>query len=190
MTSFEGDQENMVAYEKRRASAPVRGLSHASIRVRDIVATRDFYEGVLGLPMTWVLVDQDIFDGKACEFIYAWFEMGVGHLAFFEIPEGKGVPYEPSRDHHESYLGLEVSSLDELFRLERRLKEHGVECSMSNRGWATALYFNDPDGWPRGFSYHHDNADHVLNQAQAARDTFDKYVAKRRGATGVGEHAN
>ena len=166
----------------RKADLPIRGLSHASIRVQDIEATRRFYEDVLGLRLTWTLVNRMDVGGQMCDFIYAWFELGSGYLGFFEIFDAKTEPHKPSREHVEMHFAMEISSLAALHDMEKRLQSEGQDCSVSNRGWCTSLYFNDPDGWALEFTFHHEDADETLDQAQAARDSFAKYIAKSRSA--------
>ena len=164
---------------ERRSATLIRGLSHAAIRVKDIETTRSFYEGLLDLPMTHARVASYTTEsGENRKFIHAFFEMGEGFVAFFEVVGTKDKPFQQSGDNVETHFAMRVSSEDDLRKFEKKLKDAGVKCEVIRHAWCTSLYFNDPDDWPLEIAHHFDEADTVLDEAEIARDNFAKWLAE------------
>lgn len=172
------------ARSERRANNPIRGLSHAAIRVKDIEATRAFYEDVLELPMTHARVAKfKTEEGEECEFIHAFFEMGEGYVAFFEVIGGKGEPFKQSGDNIETHFAMRVNSEDDLRFYEKKLKAAGIKCDVIKHAWCTSLYFNDPDDWPLEIAHHFDDADDALDEMDKARAYFSDWLARNPRAS-------
>lgn len=164
----------------RKGANPIRGLSHAAIRVRDIGATRTFYEGLLELPLTYARVGQlKSPRGDQCDFIHAFFEMGNGYVAFFEVADEKSEPFQQSGDNVETHFAMRVSSMEELRRFEQKLKKAGWPCSTIDHSWCFSLYFNDPDDWPLEIAFHYDYADESLDQSAGARVSLADWLSAR-----------
>jgi catechol 2,3-dioxygenase-like lactoylglutathione lyase family enzyme len=112
----------------------INGILHATVLSRDLVKSRNFYEGVLGLfpdasrpPMS--------FEG-------VWYNVAKGqqiHLMLLPNPEeGLLRPEHGGRDRH---IALAVSGFDTLVE---RLQQAGVVYTLSQSG-RKALFCRDPD---------------------------------------------
>lgn len=118
---------------------PVTRLNHAVLYVRDLRATKSFYEGVLGFRTTIDLPGQAAFfqaPGSTNDHDLGVFQMGAG-----AGPSGAG----------RSTVGLyhlawEVDTLAELERIRDLLTERGALVGASDHVTTKSLYAHDPDG--------------------------------------------
>jgi len=112
----------------------ITGLLHATFLVTDLVRSRAFYEGVLGLSPDVARPDLG-FPG-------VWYGVGVGlqiHLMQLPNPEtGLQRPVHGGRDRH---VALAVSDFDSLVQ---KLEAAGVDYTLSRSG-RRALFCRDPD---------------------------------------------
>lgn len=112
----------------------IAGLLHATVLVSDLVRSRNFYEGVLGLQPDPARPDMG-FPG-------VWYEVGVQqqiHLMVLPNPEyGLQRPAHGGRDRH---IALGVRGLAEL---QAGLQAAGIAFTRSRSGRA-ALFCRDPD---------------------------------------------
>ncbi len=118
---------------------PITRLNHAVLYVRDVQATRDFYENVLGFRTL------------------IWKE---GQVAFFQAPGSTndhdlgtfqiGSAAAPSAAGRSTvglyHLAWEVDTLDELERLRGELTRAGALVGASDHVTTKSLYAQDPDG--------------------------------------------
>lgn len=118
---------------------PVTRLNHAVLYVRDVAASRDFYEQVLGFrTLVWV-------PGRAA-FLQAPGSTNDHDLGVFQLGPGAG-PSTAGRGAVGLYhLAWEVDTLDELARLRALLAERGALVGASDHATTKALYARDPDG--------------------------------------------
>ena len=118
---------------------PITRLNHAVLYVRDVQATRDFYEGVLGFTtLIWS-------PGRAA-FFRAPGSTNDHDLGTFQIGSGAG-PSQAGRSTVGLYhLGWEVDTLGELQRIGELLQERGALVGASDHVTTKALYAKDPDG--------------------------------------------
>ena len=121
------------------ASVPVTRLNHAVLYVRDVQATRDFYESVLGFEtLVWK-------PGQAA-FFRASGSTNDHDLGTFQIGSGAG-PSTAGRSTVGLYhLAWEVDTLAELQRIGGLLQERGALVGASDHVTTKALYAKDPDG--------------------------------------------
>ena len=114
-----------------------RGVHHVALLSRDVQRTVDFYQGVLGFPLTEVMENRD-YPGST----HFFFDIGNGNaLAFFDFPGLDLGPYAEVLGglHH---VAISITR-DNWVEAHARLREAGVEV-MEESG--TSLYFRDPDG--------------------------------------------
>ncbi|MFA6973007.1 MAG: VOC family protein [Gallionella sp.] len=112
----------------------VVGIHHVTHLVSDLIRSRDFYEGVLGLrPDTRRPVMS--FDG-------VWYDVADGRqihlMALPDVESGLQRPAHGGRDRH---VALTVSDMAELIA---RLDRAGIVYSLSQSG-RRALFCRDPD---------------------------------------------
>jgi catechol-2,3-dioxygenase len=118
---------------------PVTRLNHAVLYVRDVQATRDFYEQVLGFEtLIWM-------PGQGA-FFRAPGSTNDHDLAAFQVGADAG----PSAAGHGTvglyHLAWEVDTLDELERIGGLLQERGAMVGASDHVTTKSLYARDPDG--------------------------------------------
>jgi len=120
-----------------RPASTGRGVHHQALLSSDVERTIDFYQGVLGFPLTELFENRD-YAGST----HFFFDIGNGNaLAFFDFP-GLGLPEyaEVLGGHH--HLAISVEREDWI-RLRQRLEDEGVPTmEVADR----SLYFAGPDG--------------------------------------------
>ncbi len=118
---------------------PITRLNHAVLYVRDVQATRDFYEKVLGFrTLIWM-------PGRAA-FFQAPGSTNDHDLGTFQIGSQAG-PSQAGRSSVGLYhLAWEVDTLSELQRIAGLLEDHGALVGASDHVTTKALYAKDPDG--------------------------------------------
>jgi glyoxylase I family protein len=113
----------------------ITGILHASFLTADLMKSRAFYEGVLGL--------QPDPNRPVMSFEGVWYNVAVNqqiHLLFLPNPEaGLQRPAHGGRDRH---VALAVSGIVQLIA---RLDQAGVAYTLSQSG-RSALFCRDPDG--------------------------------------------
>lgn len=118
---------------------PVTRLNHAVLYVRDVQATRDFYEQVLDFrTLIWM-------PGQAA-FFQAPASTNDHDLGVFQIGSAAG-PSSAGRTTVGLYhLAWEVDTLAELRRIAGLLAERGALVGASDHLTTKAIYARDPDG--------------------------------------------
>lgn len=120
-----------------RPSSTARGLHHTALISSDVERTVDFYQGVLGFPLTELIENRD-YAGSS----HFFFDIGNGNLlAFFDFP-GLDVG-----DYAEVLGGLHHLAISvepaQWAALCDRLTEAGIEHEVHSD---VSVYFRDPDG--------------------------------------------
>ena len=113
----------------------ITGILHTSFLTADLMKSRAFYEGVLGL--------QPDPNRPMMSFEGVWYDVAVNqqiHLLFLPNPEaGLQRPAHGGRDRH---VALAVSGIAQLMA---RLDQAGVAYTLSQSG-RRAVFCRDPDG--------------------------------------------
>jgi catechol 2,3-dioxygenase-like lactoylglutathione lyase family enzyme len=120
-----------------RPASTARGLHHTALISSDVERTIDFYQGVLGFPLTELIENRD-YAGST----HFFFDIGNGNLlAFFDFPGLDVGPYaEVLGGLHHMAISVEPARWEELVA---RLTEAGVEHEVHS---GVSVYFRDPDG--------------------------------------------
>lgn len=118
---------------------PVTRLNHAVLYVRDVQATRDFYETVLGFrTKVWV-------PGRVA-FFQAPGSTNDHDLGTFQIGSGAGASTAGRSSVGLYHLAWEVDTLAEMQRIGALLQRHGALVGASDHVTTKSLYAKDPDG--------------------------------------------
>jgi catechol 2,3-dioxygenase-like lactoylglutathione lyase family enzyme len=120
-----------------RPPSSARGLHHFAVVARDVVETIEFYQGVLGFPLTEIFENRD-YPGSN----HFFFDLGHGNLlAFFDFPGLDLGPYaEVLGGLHHIAISVEP---DRWEHLKAALGAAGVEYLEES---GTSIYFRDPNG--------------------------------------------
>jgi catechol 2,3-dioxygenase-like lactoylglutathione lyase family enzyme len=118
-------------------SSTARGLHHVALLSSDVERTVQFYQGVLGFPLTEIFENRD-YKGSN----HFFFDIGHGNLiAFFDFPGLDLGPYaEVLGGLHHIAISVEPERWAEL---KQRLDDAGVDYLMES---GSSIYFRDPDG--------------------------------------------
>ncbi|MQA61214.1 MAG: VOC family protein [Actinophytocola sp.] len=133
----DGLRSRYLASPEIRPATPGRGVHHTALISGDVERTIEFYQGLLGFPLTELFENRD-YPGSS----HFFFDVGNGNaLAFFDLP---GLDLG---DYAEVLGGLHhiaISVTPEDWREQcARLRTAGVECAEES---GTSVYFRDPDG--------------------------------------------
>jgi catechol 2,3-dioxygenase-like lactoylglutathione lyase family enzyme len=114
-----------------------RGLHHFALLSSDVQRTVDFYQGVLGFPLTEVMENRDYPDST-----HFFFDIGNGNaLAFFDFP---GLDLGPYAEVLGGLHHIAISTTRENWEVAyARLRDAGVEVHEES---GVSIYFRDPDG--------------------------------------------
>lgn len=120
-----------------RPPSPARGLHHTALVSGDVERTIDFYQGLIGFPLTELIENRD-YPGSS----HFFFDIGNQNLlAFFDFPGLDLGPYaEVLGGLHHVAISVEPSRWREIVD---RLDEAGVEYVVHSE---VSVYFTDPDG--------------------------------------------
>ena len=111
---------HLVPKEQRPAST-ARGVHHLALLSSDVVRTIDFYQGMLGFPLTEVFENRD-YQGST----HFFFDIGNGNaLAFFDFPGLDLGPYaEVLGSMHHLAISIDRSAWE---AARAKLDEAGIE---------------------------------------------------------------
>jgi catechol 2,3-dioxygenase-like lactoylglutathione lyase family enzyme len=163
----------VVAARERRARNRIRGWHHHAIRTRDMVKTRAFYEGILGLPLTGTWVEKfDVIKQTPSNYMHCFFELGDGSaLAFFQFEEGmRDDPMPMPRDPYEHHIALGVDTVAEVRAFKQRLTEAGLPALEVDHGYCFSVYTQDPNGMVVEVSTIVPNGEAILAEAASTAE--------------------
>lgn len=122
---------------------------HVAFRCRDAQQTRDFYEGVLGLPIAAGLAFDEVSGtDMQLRYLHVFFELGDGnYLAFFDAPDSATEEHFKPRSGFNRHIAIEAPDLAALDTYKRHLESQGVACQGPlDHGFVQSIYFYDPNG--------------------------------------------
>lgn len=114
-----------------------RGIHHTALISNDVEKTIEFYQGVLGFPLTELFENRD-YPGSS----HFFFDVGNGNaVAFFDLP---GLDLGPYAEVLGGLHHLALSVTPEHWAEQRaRLDAAGIEYMVESEN---SIYFTDPDG--------------------------------------------
>jgi len=119
---------------------PITRMNHAVLYVRDAGRTAAFYREVLDFRVVFEMA------GGRAMFLQAPASTNDHDLGLFSVGEG-AAPSAAGRGAVGLYhVAWEVDTLDELERIEARLRDRGSLVGATDHGTTKALYARDPDG--------------------------------------------
>ncbi len=129
-------QRYLMPHDARPATT-ARGVHHTAHLCADVARTIDFYQGLLGFPLTELFENRD-YAGST----HFFFDIGNGNaLAFFDFP---GLPLGPYAEVLGGHHHLAISVEPERWRvLKGRLDDAEIEYLDVG---GVSLYFRGPDG--------------------------------------------
>ena len=121
----------------QRPASTARGVHHQALLCSDVERTIDFYQGLLGFPLTDLFENRD-YAGST----HFFFDIGNGNaLAFFDMP---GLDLGPYREvlggHHHLAISMEPEQWE---RAREALDAAGVSYAHID---GSSIYFTGPDG--------------------------------------------
>ncbi|MEK9838296.1 MAG: VOC family protein [Ilumatobacter sp.] len=121
----------------QRPASTARGVHHQALLCSDVERTIDFYQGLLGFPLTDLFENRD-YAGST----HFFFDIGNGNaLAFFDMP---GLDLGPYREvlggHHHLAISMEPEQWE---RAREALDAAGVAYAHID---GSSIYFTGPDG--------------------------------------------
>lgn len=128
---------------------PIRRLHHFAWRCRDAEETRAFYEDILGLPLTHVvLADSVPSTGENCPYAHLFFDLCDGSsIAFFDLGDDTAAQPSPNTPAWVNHLALKVDSMGAMERVRQKLESAGIEVlGITDHGFVRSIYFFDPNG--------------------------------------------
>jgi len=123
--------------DETRPVSTARGLHHFALVCADVEETVQFYQELLGFPLTQIFENRD-YKGSN----HFFFDIGNDNLlAFFDFPGLDVGPYaEVLGGLHHIAISVEPQRWEEL---RGRLEDAGVEYQSES---GTSIYFRDPNG--------------------------------------------
>lgn len=128
------------AHLRERSDRPpstARGVHHQALISSNVERTIEFYQGVLGFPLTDLFENRD-YPGST----HFFFDLGHGNaLAFFDFPGLDLDPYaEVLGGHHHLAISMERANWE---RIQQQLERAGVPVHLEADA---SMYFAGPDG--------------------------------------------
>lgn len=163
-------------------------LHHTAYVSKNLEATREFYEDVIGLPLVAAWCESDELFGAERTYCHVFFELGDGSaLAFFQFarPEDQALfgPKMPESPFHHVALNVEA---DVQKGIEERLRAAGYtepKMYVLEHGYCRSLYAVDPDGMIVEFTVDHPDAEQISATRRA-----DAHAELKRWL--AGDHRN
>ena len=162
------------------AKLPSR-LHHTAYVVKDLEATRHFYEDILGFPLVATWCEQEELFGKERTYCHCFFGLADGSaLAFFQFAHaddqqefGPELAASPFR-----HVALNVDEQTQA-ELEKRIKDAGLESTyVLEHGYCRSVYVVDPDGMIVEFTCDAAHADQInAIRAKDAHSELKRWLA-------------
>lgn len=117
----------------------IRKLGHVVLMVKDLERSVAFYTQVLGFQIS------DLYSEELQPGGFAFLRCNTDHHSIALVGGGAG----PSKHAELHHVAFEVATLEEVFRVRERLREHNVPVTFEGRrraGCQISVEFLDPDG--------------------------------------------
>jgi catechol 2,3-dioxygenase-like lactoylglutathione lyase family enzyme len=145
-------------------------LHHTAYVVRDLEATRHFYEDVIGLPLLATWCESDELFGAVRTYCHCFFGLADGGaLAFFQFARAEDQalfgPQMPQTPFHHVALKVDAPTQQ---GIEQRLAAAGYSAPRTyihEHGYCRSLYARDPDGMICEFTLDRPDIE-AINRAQ------------------------
>lgn len=149
-------------------------LHHSAVVVKDLAASREFYEGIMGLPLvaTWCESNEALGD-----FCHAFFGLDDNSaVALFQFADEAKYqmlkrPANLSPFHHLALTGTRAMQ-DEI---RKRADAAGVSNYTTHHGYCVSFYLNDPDGHLIELTY---DTEEAVEHADFIRDRAAKELER------------
>ena len=133
-------------------------LHHTAYVTRDLEATRQFYEEIIGLPLVATWCEKDELFGAERVYCHLFFALADGGaLAFFKFADPKDEelfgPTMPASPFHHIALNVDKETQD---AIEKRLAAAGYEeprTYVLEHGYCRSVYVTDPNGMILEFTH-------------------------------------
>jgi glyoxylase I family protein len=170
----------------------LQSCAHLALRCADAQETVDFYQGILGLPMT--IADRvETYMGKECLYLHLFFKLADGNfIAFFDTPDFPPMKKTPDRSEptfapHYAYFAKNANEVDDY---KARLEQAGVVVQGPVvRAPFHSIYFFDPSGHRMEITAHIPTDDERYREdaakANAVVKRWTEEKAKRRQPSGM-----
>ncbi|MBO0893040.1 MAG: VOC family protein [Acidimicrobiales bacterium] len=153
-------------------SMPTR-LHHHAYTTFDMEKTRQFYEDIIGMPLTQTWIESRSDPSGQVDYCHCFFGLADGGaLAFFEYAGQEPITYAtPQLSFH-----IALRCDDETQRgIHERLLANGYrddQVRLTDHGYCVSLYVNDPNGLMLEFTVDHPEIDRIVAEqaANAHRD--------------------
>ena len=165
------------------AAAKVHGLHHYAYRARDAEETRHFYEDILGLPLYHVIKNDHVpSTGEYCPYTHFFFQLQDGSfIAFFDLGDDLACEPSPNTPAWVNHIAFNVSSIDDLEAMKKRLEAHGVEVlGVTDHRIFKSIYFFDPNGIRLELSAQVATPDQMHRESLDVRAQLDAWTAQKR----------
>jgi catechol 2,3-dioxygenase-like lactoylglutathione lyase family enzyme len=130
-------RDKYLAPREQRPASAARGIHHTALISGDVQRSVEFYQNILGFPLTEMFENRDLAGST-----HFFFDVGHGNaLAFFDLP---GVDVGDYAEVLGGLHHLAISVTPENWRAAReRLDAAGVAYQLESE---TSIYLRDPDG--------------------------------------------
>jgi catechol 2,3-dioxygenase-like lactoylglutathione lyase family enzyme len=133
----------------RRDANKVKMLHHHAFRCRNAQETRDFYEGMLGIPLVAACIEPiDPLTNEPKPYMHLYFELADGSaLAFFDYPYHFSANDFPEVDQFGHHIAMEVTGGHATIDgYKEKLTKAGIDVFEIDHGYCRSIYFYDPNG--------------------------------------------
>ena len=156
-------------------------LHHFGFPVRNPKATREFYETILGMPLTacWTEIVEEDFQRFWC--MHMFFELMDGAvLGFTAFDRQEDIERYCSNVTPFVHVAIKVKSLDQ-DRIASLLNKHGFSIDKIFHGYCTSIYVTDPDGLCIEFTADSEShAEIFKTHRQSADSAFTAWMSGER----------
>ena len=162
---------------------PLKCLNHVAWRCIDAEQTRQFYEGLLGLPLAHVVRSERVpSTGEYAPFCHVFFEMRDGsYIAFFDIRDGRGATLSSDMPQWVHHFAFEVGTIDEVRAIKERLEKAGIEVlGVTDHHFIQSIYFFDPNGLRLEVTTRTASEEYMNDAKQKAHTALAEWTATKR----------